>query len=85
MAFKMDSGGGAVQNIFPDANGDLTVTSPNKSIVGVMQKAVGTPYVVTVGSNRYIVDQTIGGTPKVNQVNPQGGVTVKRISLEQLK
>lgn len=85
MAFKMDSGGGAKQNIFPDAANSLIVGSGHHAIVGIKQDAVGTPYVVTVGSNRYIVNQTIDGKPKVNRVNPQGGVTVKRISLEQLR
>ncbi len=85
MAFKMDSGGGAKQNIFPDASGSLIVGTGHTSIVGIKQNAVGTPYVVTVGSNRYIVNQTIGGTPKANRINPQGGVSVKRVSLEQLR
>ncbi len=85
MAFKMDSGGGATQNIFPDSSGSLTVSEGKKSIVGIKQNAVGTPYVVTVGSNRFIINQTIGGDPKVKRINPQGGVTVKRMSLEQLR
>jgi type IV pilus assembly protein PilY1 len=85
MAFKMDGGGGDKQNLFPDPAGSLVVSAGHQSIVGIKDNAVGTPYVVTVGSNRYIVNQTIGGKPKVNRINPQGGVNVKRISLEQLR
>jgi type IV pilus assembly protein PilY1 len=85
MAFKMDGGGGGKQNLFPDSAGSLIVATGHKSIVGIKQSAVGTPYIVTVGSNRYIINQTIGGNPKVNKINPQGGVSVKRISLEQLR
>ncbi len=85
MAVKMDAGGGAKQNLFPDAAGSLIVRPGHQSIVGIKHNAVGTPYVVTVGSNRYVVNQTIGGKPVVTKVNPQGGVTVKRISLEQLR
>ncbi|MDD5297929.1 MAG: PilC/PilY family type IV pilus protein [Rhodocyclaceae bacterium] len=85
MAFNMASGGGTPQNVFPDSRGSLVVASGQSSIVGQMQNAVGTPYVVSVGSQQYVVDQTIGGNPTIIRINPQGGVTIKRISWEQLR
>jgi type IV pilus assembly protein PilY1 len=85
MAFKMDSGGGAPQNIFVDNSGSLIVGAGHKSISGRKDNAVGTPYVVTVGSKRYFINQTRDGDPVAPQFNPQGGVTVKRVSLEQLR
>ncbi len=86
MAFMMDAGGGGKQNLFPDPYGSLVVNRPsNESIVGIKQNLVGSPWVVTVGSNRHIINQSNDGTPKANRINPQGGVTVKRISLEQLR
>jgi type IV pilus assembly protein PilY1 len=84
MAFEMASGGGSAQNIFPDASGSLVVTN-GSSINGVKQNAVGTPYIVSIGSKQYAVNQTAGGDPTVSQINPQGGVSVKRLSWEQLR
>ncbi len=85
MAFRMDAGGGAKDNLFTDENGSLTVATGHKSIVGIKKKAVGTPYIVTVGSKRYTVNQTIDGEPTVDPFNPQGGLSVKRVSVEQLR
>ena len=85
MQFNMGSGGGFTQNAFPDANGSLVVASGAASITGVMQSAVGKPYVVAIGSKQYLVNQTISGTPTLTRINPQGGVVVKRVSWEQLR
>lgn len=94
MGFNMASGGGFAQNIFSNpALGSFTVASDSSSIVGLMQSAVGTPFIVSVGSQQYSVSPTAGSSggginstpPVVNKVNPQGGVTVKRITWEQLR
>ncbi|RFO98893.1 pilus assembly protein PilY [Rhodoferax lacus] len=85
MAFNMASGGGFVQNAFPDLTGSFVVGSANASIVGIMQSGVGKPYIVTVGSQQYVVNQTIGGNPTITKINPQGGVTVRRVSWEQIR
>ena len=86
MSFNIGSGGGEPQNIFPDpVTGAVVVTSGNYSIAGLQQNAVGTPYVVSVGSQQYVVNQTVGGAPTVKKINPQGGVKVKQVSWEQLR
>ena len=86
MAFSMASGGGSAQNVFPDSSGSLVVASGSTSIVGTKTNGVGTPYVVSVGSKQYIISPSSGGgAPAVTQLNNQGGVTVKRISWEQLR
>ena len=86
MAFNMASGGGTAQNVFPNQTGVLTVASGQNSIVGIKQNSVGTPYVVSIGSKQYVVNPNANGsTSNINQVNPQGGVTVKRISWELLR
>ena len=86
MGFNMASGGGNLQNIFPDSTGSLTVASGGASIAGLKQGGVGSPWVVSVGSQQNLVTQTAGAnTAVVNKINPQGGVTVKRISWEVLR
>jgi type IV pilus assembly protein PilY1 len=86
MGFNMASGGGQPQNVFPDSSGSLVVASGSSSIVGLKLGAVGTPYIVAVGSQQYVVSSSIDGGPaKINQLNTQGGVTVKPVSWEQLR
>ena len=85
MGFKMDSGGGAAKNIFTDSSGSLVVSAGHSSIMGTQLNAVGTPYIVSIGSSPFMVSQTSGGPPKVTKINPQGGVTVKMVSWEQLR
>ena len=86
MAFDMGTGGGKLQNVFPDSNGSLTVLTGASSIVGLKQGAVGTPYIVSIGSKQYAISSNVsGGSPPINQLNTQGGVTVKRVSWEQLR
>lgn len=86
MAFNMASGGGQAQNVFPDANGSLVVASGASSIVGLKQGAVGTPYIVAIGSKQYEISSTASGGPaSINQLNTQGGVIVKPVSWEQLR
>ncbi len=86
MAFDMATGGGKPQNVFPDSNGNLIVTSGASSIVGLKQGAVGTPYIVSIGSKQYAVSSNVsGGSPPINQLNTQGGVIVKTVSWEQLR
>jgi type IV pilus assembly protein PilY1 len=86
MAFDIASGGGKPQNIFPDASGNLIVTSGASSIVGLKQGAVGTPYIVSIGSRQFEISSgASGGAPPMNQLNTQGGVKVKRVSWEQLR
>jgi type IV pilus assembly protein PilY1 len=85
MGFDMTSGGGMPQNIFPASNGSF-IPSSGAAISGLKQGAVGTPYIVTVGNKQYAISSNAsGGAPSVNQLNTQGGVTVKRISWEQLR
>lgn len=83
--FDMASGGGLKQNLFPDSTGSLVVANGSYSITAVKLNAVGKPYIVSVGSKLYGVSQTIGGRPTITQINPQGGVTVKRVSWQQLR
>ena len=86
MAFDMGTGGGKPQNVFPDSTGSLTVVTGASSIVGLKQGAVGTPYIVAIGSKQYAISSNVGGgAPPINQLNTQGGVTVKRVSWEQLR
>jgi type IV pilus assembly protein PilY1 len=85
VAFNMASGGGFVQNVFPDTTGSLTVTTGNNSIVGLKLSGVGTPYVVSVGSKQYVVNPNSGGGVNMKQINTQNGVTVKRISWTELR
>lgn len=86
MAFDMASGGGKAQNVFPDSNGNLIVASGVSGIVGLKQGAVGTPYIVAIGSKQYAISSNVGGgRPPINELNSQGGVTVKRVSWEQLR
>jgi len=86
MAFDMASGGGKLQNVFPDASGNLIVASGARSIVGLKQGSVGTPYIVSIGSKQYAISSNVGGgAPPINQLNTQGGVTGKRVSWEQLR
>ena len=91
MAFDMASGGApapvsgsTTQSAFANSSGSFTATT-GTTIMGTKLNSVGTPYVVQVGSSRYIVNQTVSGVPVITQINPQGGVTVKLISWEQLR
>ena len=86
MGLDMASGGGSPQNIFPDSSDSFVVTSGNSSIVGTKQNSVGTPYIVSVGSQQYIVNTDVtGGAADLTKFNPQGGVTVKRMTWEQIR
>ena len=81
----MASGGGLKQNLFPDSAGSLSVTSGSYSITTVQLNAVGKPYIISVGSKLYGVSQTVGGKQTITRFNPQGSVTVKRVSWQQLR
>ena len=86
LGLDMASGGGSPQNIFPDSSDSFVVTSGNSSIVGIKQNSVGTPYIVSVGSQQYIVNTDVtGGAADITKFNPQGGVTVKRMTWEQIR
>jgi type IV pilus assembly protein PilY1 len=85
MGFDMASGGGQTENIYPDASGSTVVGSGNYSIVGQQQSGVGTPYIVSVGSQQFAVSQTSAGQPVVGKINPTNGVAVKPITWEQIR
>ena len=87
MAFNIESGGGTansagqVVNVIASSNISTTAYSQ----VGMKLNGVGSPFIVSVGSQPNIVTQTNTGTPTIQKFNPSGGVNVKRISWEQLR
>ncbi|MDR3393177.1 MAG: PilC/PilY family type IV pilus protein [Sulfuriferula sp.] len=84
MAFNVASGGGLPQNFFPDSTGAYAASDGN-SVMGIKMNGVGSPWVVSVGTTPYIVTQTVSGEAQITQVNPQNGITVKRITWEELR
>lgn len=87
MAFNIESGGGATNNTGQIVNvlGSTSISATLYSQVGIKLNGVGSPFIVSVGSQPNIVTQTNSGTPSIKKFNPQGGVNVKRISWEQLR
>ena len=85
MALDIGSGGGFNQNIFPDVTGSYLVATGAASVVGTKLNGVGSPYMVSVGSQQYVVNQTSTGTASITQINARGGVTVKRINWAQIR
>ena len=85
MGFDMASGGGTVQNIYADNTGAFVVANGSSSINGIMLNAVGTPYIIAVGSQQYLVNNTVTGDASLWRINLQGGVTVKRLTWEQVR
>ncbi len=85
MAFNIASGGGAPLDVFPNSLGNFTVqgTAP---IVGVELNSVGTPFIVSVGSQQYAVNPNVsGGQANISKINPQGGVIVTPLTREQIR
>ena len=83
MSFDVISGGGEVKSVFPDA-GSSAVNGAY--IAGIQSNAVGTPYFVSIGNQTYAVSQTVGGGgATISRVTPRGGVTLKRLSWEQIR
>jgi type IV pilus assembly protein PilY1 len=84
MGFNMASGGGFPENLFPDASGSLVPTG--NSIVGSNMSGVGSPYFFSVGSQLWMVSSTSSGTPtSPTKPNPQGGVSIRRMSWEEIR
>jgi type IV pilus assembly protein PilY1 len=84
MAFDPASGGGQVQNFFPNSNGSFTATN-GASVAGIRLDAVGSPTAVTYNGQSYLISQTIKNVPTLNQVNPQGGNSPARVSWREVK
>ncbi len=84
MAFNINSGGGLPSNFFANSSGSFAPTSSG-SIAGIMINAVGTTRVVTVGNVPYLVTQTSDGTPNVVKINPQNGISARRISWKEIR
>lgn len=87
MSFNIGSGGGTANSAGQVVNvlGSSTISSGIYSQVGLKLNGVGSPFIVSVGSQPNIVTQTNTGTPSIKKFNPNGGVNVKRISWEQLR
>ena len=87
MAFNIESGGGTVNSAGQIVNviASSNISTTAYSQVGMKLNGVGSPFIVSVGSQPNIVTQTNTGTPTIQKFNPSGGVIVKRISWEQLR
>ena len=87
MAFNIESGGGTANSAGQIVNviGGLNISTNGYSQVGLKLNGVGSPFIISVGSQPNIVTQTNTGTPTIQKFNPSGGVNVKRISWEQLR
>ena len=90
MAFSMVSGGGAAQNVFQNSSNSFVISTNSSavgsnSITGIKSGAVGSPFIVCVGSNCSAISQTSGGGTTTPQTNLQGGVKVTRKTWEQLR
>ena len=91
-AFNMASGGGNVQNVFANATGSFAsstnsgagIGGTSASVVAVQQNGVGTPWVISIGSQQFLITQTTTGNAVVIKFQPQGAVTVNRITWEEL-
>ena len=87
MSFNIGSGGGTANSASQVVNvlGSSAISSTIYSQVGLKLNGVGSPFIVSVGSQPNIVTQTNTGTPSIKKFNPNGGINVKRISWEQLR
>ena len=87
MSFNIGSGGGTANSARQVVNvlGSSAISSTIYSQVGLKLNGVGSPFIVSVGSQPNIVTQTNTGTPSIKKFNPNGGINVKRISWEQLR
>ncbi len=91
-AFNMASGAGNAQNVFANAAGSFAastnssagISGATASVVGVQQNGVGTPWVISIGSQQFLITQTTTGNAVVIKFQPQGAVTVNRITWEEL-
>ena len=88
MGLDMASGGGFTQNVFADSSGSFVVASGGSSIVGQKENSSGSSYIVSVGSQPYIVGNCVGADcvrkppPPINLPSP---VTVRRMTWEQIR
>ena len=87
MSFNIGSGGGTANSARQVVNvlGSSAISSTIYSQVGLKLNGVGSPFIVSVGSQPNIVTQTNTGSPSIKKFNPNGGINVKRISWEQLR
>jgi type IV pilus assembly protein PilY1 len=86
MSFNIESGGGTANSTgqIVDVLGSGAIAA-TYSEMGLKLNGVGSPFVVSVGSQPQVITQTNTGKPEVKKFSPQGGVSVKRISWEQLR
>lgn len=88
MAFDVASGGGLPQGFFQDSTGSYAASGTGSSqttVMGAQLNGVGSPYTVSVGNNTYLAMQTSNGTPQIPPVNPQNGISVHRVTWEELR
>ena len=87
MSFNIESGGGTANSAGQVVNvlGGSIISSTIYSQIGLKLNGVGSPFIVSVGSQPNIVTQTNTGQPTIKKFNPSGGINVKRISWEQLR
>lgn len=69
MAVTMAGGGAASQSFFGDANNNF-VSYAGAIVSGIGLSATGSPSIVTAMKKPYLVQQTVGGTGVVSQINP---------------
>ncbi|MDE2566234.1 MAG: pilus assembly protein PilY, partial [Burkholderiales bacterium] len=84
MAVTMGSGGSASSSFFADPNNNF-VTLNGGIVSGIGLSATGSPSIVTARQKPYLVQQTVGGTGVVTQINPAANGTGTRVTWIQLR
>ncbi|MDE2276778.1 MAG: pilus assembly protein PilY [Burkholderiales bacterium] len=84
MAVTMGSGGSATSSFFADPNNNF-VTLNGGIVSGIGLSATGSPSIVTARQKPYLVQQTVGGTGVVTQINPAANGTGSRVTWIQLR
>jgi type IV pilus assembly protein PilY1 len=70
MALQLGTGGASTSSVFADASGSFE----NQNISGIGVSGTGTPTVMVSGADNFLVQQTLGGTGRADQINITGGI-----------
>ncbi|GMG92048.1 PilC/PilY family type IV pilus protein [Cupriavidus metallidurans] len=85
MGVSMSTGGAASQSFFSTANSNTFPLLNGGIVSGIGLSGTGSPSIVTAQKRPYIVQQTVGGTGVVTQINPGANATGSRINWIKLR
>nr|WP_115710431.1 PilC/PilY family type IV pilus protein [Cupriavidus taiwanensis] len=85
MGVSMGSGGAAAQSFFSSTNSSTFPLLNNGIVSGIGLSGTGTPSVVTAKKRPYLVQQTVGGSGAITQINPGANGAGARLNWIRLR